>query len=73
MMLRILQGAVVLIFVSMAVMGAIVLFTMPERMGAYTQFLQAILPVFIAQVIPALIGSPLTDYIRAKATKPKEG
>jgi hypothetical protein len=69
MMIKILQGAVVLIFVLMAIMGVIVLFYAPESMEAYGKLLGYVFPIFLAQVIPALIGSPMTEYIRARAEK----
>lgn len=66
-MVKILQLAVVAMFVLMVGVGVLVLFTAQEHMGSYIQLIEALFPVFLAQVIPALIGSPLTDIMRAKA------
>lgn len=66
-MIRILQIAVVAMFVLMVGAGVAVLAIAPGRMAEYGQLIAIIWPVFLAQVIPALIGSPLTDYIRARA------
>lgn len=66
-MIKILQAAVVAMFVIMVIVGIVILFGAPEKMDAFLALIGGLFPVFLAQVIPALIGSPLTDYIRAKA------
>jgi hypothetical protein len=47
--------------------GIMVLAMAPERMDTFIRLAMALFPLFLAQVIPALIGSPLTDIMRAKA------
>jgi hypothetical protein len=72
-MIKILQGAVVAMFILMVCVGLAVLFFATEKMTAYLQLIGGLFPIFLAQVIPALVGSPMSDYIRARAanlTKP---
>ena len=71
-MIKLLQGAVVAMFVLMVAVGLAVLFFFEAKMEAFGKLLGYIFPVFLAQVIPALIGSPLTDYIRAAADAKKQ-
>ncbi len=70
-MIKILQGAVVGMFVLMVVAGVAILFAAPDKLESYKGLISTLFPIFLAQVIPALIGSPLTDYIRARAEKVK--
>ncbi len=49
--------------------GAVVLFSTESRMPQYKEFVGIIFPIFLSMVVPALIGSPLTDYVRARAAK----
>jgi len=69
MMIKILQGADVAVFLAFAIIGVIILITAPDVMPNYLALVNGLFPIFLAQVIPALIGSPLTDYIRAHAEK----
>jgi hypothetical protein len=64
-MIKWLQGAVVGMFVLMVGAGVGVLCAAPDRMEAYGRLIGILFPVFLSSVIPALIGSPLTDYMRA--------
>jgi len=66
-MIKVLQLATVLMFVAMVVVGLVVVFGAPDKIGAYGQLVGIIWPIFLMEVIPALIGTPLTDYMRAKA------
>jgi hypothetical protein len=71
-MIKLLQGAVVGMFVLFALVGLAVLFFLPDRLDAFGKLVGILFPVFLAQVIPALIGSPLTDIMRAKADAIKQ-
>jgi len=74
MMIKLLQGAVVGMFVLMVLVGlGVLFFAPPEKMDTYGKLVSIIFPVFLAQVVPALIGSPLTDILRAKAEVIKQG
>lgn len=64
MMLKVLQGSVVAVFVLFMVIGLVILFAVPEKMGAYKELINILFPIFMAQVIPALIGNPLTEAVR---------
>lgn len=71
--IRILQIAVVAMFVLMVVAGMAVFLFAPEKLTAYNQLIQTLFPIFLAQVIPALIGSPLTDAVRNLTARKLEG
>jgi hypothetical protein len=64
-MIKLLQGAVVAMFVAMVAVGLGVLFFATDKMDAFGRLIGILFPVFLSSVIPALIGSPLTDYIRS--------
>ena len=66
-MIKWLQGAVVAMFVLMVGAGVFVLFFAEAKMNAFGQLIGIIWPVFLTSVVPALIGSPLTDFVRAHA------
>ena len=66
-MIKWLQAAVVGMFVLMMIAGIAVFIFAMEKLGAYGQLIGILFPVFLSSVIPALIGSPLTDYIRSSA------
>ena len=66
-MIKWLQGAVVGMFVLMMIAGIAVFIFAADKLGAYGQLIGILFPVFLSSVIPALIGSPLTDYIRSSA------
>lgn len=72
MMIRILQISVVTIFILTTICGLVVLFACPDKMEAYGKLIGIIYPVFLAQVIPALIGTPLTEAVRAMSGKKEE-
>jgi hypothetical protein len=64
MMIRILQAAVVFQFLLFGVLGVVVFFMMPERLGEFSQLVNIFFPMFLTQVIPALIGTPITEAVR---------
>jgi hypothetical protein len=64
-MIKWLQGAVVGMFVAMVAVGMGILFFATDKVEAYGRLIGILFPVFLSSVIPALIGSPLTDYMRA--------
>lgn len=68
-MIKWLQLAVVVMFVIMVVAGLLVLALAEQKMGAFKELVYIIFPVFLTMVVPALIGSPLTDYVRARAAR----
>jgi len=67
-MIKLLQLATVVMFVIIVVVGLVILFLMAEKMKEYKDLVGTIFPVFLTMVVPALIGSPLSDYMHAKAT-----
>lgn len=70
--IRVLQTATVAMFIVMVLSGVVVLAFVPERIEAFGRLIEILFPIFLTEVIPALIGSPLTDAVRALAAK-KEG
>lgn len=71
-MLKLLQGAVVFMFVLVVFCGLVILFKFPDKMDPFREFVNIIFPVFLSSVVPALIGGPLTDAVRNLTAK-KEG
>ena len=67
--LKILQWSVIIVFILMVALGVVVLFLMPDKLPQFKVLIDTILPVFLMQVIPALIGGPLTEAVRAQAQK----
>lgn len=61
-----LQAATVGSFIIFVIAGFVVLIFAPDRMGAFRELLGGIWPIFIAEVIPAFLGTPLKDYIKGK-------
>lgn len=64
MMIKILQGAVVFQFVLFGFLGLYVFFNMPNRITEFGSLVNIFFPIFLSQVIPALIGTPLTEAVR---------
>ena len=74
-MIKVVQGAVVGQFILFGVLGVAILLFAPDKMDSYGKLVGILFPIFLAQVVPALIGSPLTDAVRAwsagKSPEPK--
>ena len=73
MMIKILQAVTVSMFALVAILGVILLLFATEKLAGYAQLVGIIFPLFVAEVIPALIGTPLTEAVRnltAKKTPP---
>ena len=64
--ITILQWATVGTFVLFTGIGISLVFFLPDRIGSFTQLLQSIWPLFVAEVIPAFLGTPLKNYIEKK-------
>jgi hypothetical protein len=73
MMIKILQGITVGIFVAFSVIGFIVMLYYPDKVFAFGQLVQILFPIYIAEVIPALIGTPLTEAVRNLTAKKESG
>ena len=61
---KFLQFFTVVVFGGLVISGLIVVFTNKGTMEKYKDFVQAIWPIFIAEVIPAFLGKPLTEAVR---------
>lgn len=61
---KFLQFFTVVVFIVIIVVGLVVLFLVPERMDKYKEFVGAIWPIFIAEVIPAFLGTPITEAVK---------
>jgi hypothetical protein len=72
MMVKLLQGAVVFQFILFGFIGIFVFFKMPGRMNEFGQLVNIFFPIFLSQVIPALIGTPLTEAVRNLTAKKVE-
>ena len=67
--IKILQAATVGTFVLLMVIGLIILFFDYTRIDAYGQFINIIFPIYIAEVIPAFLGSPLKEAVKKLGRK----
>lgn len=63
---KVLQWSTVATFIVFVIVGFAVLFFAPERMNALATLLTAIFPLFVAEVVPAFLGTPLKEYLRSK-------
>lgn len=63
-MIKILQIAVVAMFVLQVIAGVLILAFWTEKLDGFILLVQGIFPVFLSSVIPALIGKPLTEAVR---------
>ncbi len=68
MMLKILQISTVAMFILMVLVGAIILFAAPEKMDAYGKLIGIIWPIFVAEVVPAFLGRPLSNFVKGVKT-----
>lgn len=64
--IKVLQAATLGTFVLFVLVGLGILFFFPERMTAYRDFIGAIWPIFVAEVIPAFLGTPLKELVKNK-------
>jgi hypothetical protein len=69
-MIKILQIATVAMFVLVVGTGLAILFFATDKIAAYGSLIGTIWPLFVAEVIPALIGKPLTEAVRNLTAKP---
>ena len=69
MMIKILQGVTVGIFVSFSAVGFIVMLYFPDKIFSFGQLVQILFPLFVMEVVPALIGTPLTEAVRNLTSK----
>lgn len=67
--IKILQIATVAMFVLMVLAGIAVLVFAPDRIHVYGDLIRTLFPIFLTEVVPAMIGSPLTDAVRAIVAK----
>ena len=67
--IKILQASTLGTFILFVVIGLAILFFYPERMDAYHTFINAIWPIFVAEVVPAFLGTPLKEYVKNKGSK----
>lgn len=64
--IQVLQASTVGSFIVFVLAGFAVLIFAPDRMGAFRELLGSIWPIFIAEVIPAFLGTPLKEYVKGK-------
>jgi len=67
--IKVLQCATLGTFVVFVIIALVVLFAFPEKMTAYSDFIGAIWPIFVAEVVPAFLGTPLKEYVKNKGSK----
>ena len=64
--IKVLQAATLGTFVLFVIIGLVVLFAFPEKMPAFRDFIGAIWPIFVAEVVPAFLGTPLKELVKSK-------
>jgi len=64
--IKLLQLTTVLTFTVFCMVGLSIVIFIPEKMPAFVQFLGAMWPIFIAEIIPAFLGTPLKEYVKTK-------
>ena len=64
MMLKILQISTVAMFVLMVIGGVLFILFAPEKLPKYVEFMKAVWPIFLMEVVPAFLGGPLSEYVR---------
>jgi hypothetical protein len=62
--LHILQVTVVSTFALFVVVGLVILFAFADRMDKFAQLCGILFPFFIAVIVPAMLGKPVTEGIR---------
>lgn len=62
--IRFLQFSSVAIFVLIAGSGAAIMWFLPAKLSDFKTYVGMIWPFWIGEVIPALIGTPLTEAVR---------
>lgn len=67
--IHILQLTVVVTFALFCIVGLAVLFLLPDRMDKYNQLCATVFPFFIAVVVPAMFGKPVTEGVRNLTAK----
>lgn len=67
--IKVLQAATLGTFVLFVIIGLVVLFAFPEKMTAFRDLIGAIWPIFVAEVVPAFLGTPLKEYVKNKGSK----
>lgn len=70
--IHILQFTTVVMFSLMVLCGVYILFFDTSKMDAYGHLINILFPIFLTEVIPALIGSPLSNAVE-NLTRQKEG
>lgn len=67
--IKILQAATVGTFILLVVIGLVILFFDYNRLDAYGRYINIIFPIFLAEVIPAFLGSPLKEVVKKLGNK----
>jgi hypothetical protein len=64
--IKVLQAATVLTFALIVGVGFGIVFFAPAKMTAFVQLVNSIWPLFVAEVIPAFLGTPLKEFVKGK-------
>jgi hypothetical protein len=64
--IKVLQAATLGAFIIFVLAGFAVLIFAPDRMTAFKDLLSALWPLFVAEVIPSFLGTPLKEYVKGK-------
>jgi len=62
--IKLLQITTVVMFAIMVVAGVVTFIAEPSKLDDFGKLIGIIWPVFLTMVVPALIGSPLTEAVK---------
>lgn len=68
-MIKILQLTTIIMFAFIVISGLLVFIIVPDRLTEYQQLINILFPIFLTEVVPAMIGKPLTEGVRNLTTK----
>jgi len=69
MMLKILQITTVSLFAATIITGVCLLFFAPDKLEGFSQLIGSVWPLFLMEIVPAFLGQPLKDFVKAKNDK----
>lgn len=68
-MIKLLQGSVIAIFVLIVITGVVVFIIAPQKLKELKELVDIVFPFFMAELVPAIIGTPLKNAVEALKSK----
>lgn len=63
---EILRRTVLIVFIIFCFIGVIILIFFDNKLDAYGSLVKILLPIFLSQVVPAMLGKAIADYSKNK-------